>query len=140
MTARKVLGLGPYHLAIEYNDPNEGPKTISAFPKGVFPRLWSTPDHLDEIGNEIVAEVVLPQGFTDREKFFAYLRGLDRGYCDCLDYRPWPGNQPVAYNSNSYVLGLLNAAGVTVDFRGYGYYGIDFPVPETAFPEPETVP
>ena len=133
VTARRVLGAGPYHLALEFRHPLS-PKiaTISAFGKDGYRRLDSHPDHEDETTNVTVAQVVPPIDTTPDE-LFERLQDMDKYYCDCLPYGFFPDDDPGLYNSNSYVMGIIQAAGATVEFRGHHYFGILSPVPPESF-------
>ena len=79
--------------------------------------------------------MVQPPDGQSAEELFEALLEADRHYCDCLDYDVFPGAfRGEGYNSNSYVVGLIEAVGGTVDLQDY--HGANDPVPREAFQAP----
>jgi hypothetical protein len=114
--------------------------TLGAGP--VDGKLVSSPNRprdLDmTINNSLPQALQLPRGVTEDAEI-GRLFALDRNYKDNLDYDLFPegvfGEGADGYNSNSYAVGLIQAAGLTgyVDYNPKIVPGSKKPVPPKAF-------
>ena len=135
VTGRRVLGVGPVHLAIEYRDKQNNPETLSAFEADSLSTLNSVPNASDdrEVGNTFTVGVLQPPEGITLDDYFQRLRTIDNQYNDQAPYDLFPYFDEGAYNSNSYVRGLIEATGgrTTVNFDDY--YGGGSPLPITEY-------
>ena len=135
VTGHMVGGVGPWHLSIEYqSEEGDDPVTLSAGPAGG--RLVSDPNRPSDHPtiNETIAAVEPPPG-KSAEQLFSDLQRIDSRYCDCLPYNLLPERLPLVpgYNSNSYVRGLIDAAGGTPSEDLGDYQGGQMPLPRQTF-------
>ena len=91
-------------------------------------RLWDI--NLDH--NVYSEECPLPGDLDNEDEFIDRLFELDRRYRDNVDYEYFPNRYSDGNNSNSYVNGLLRAAGVEMPAPPSSP-GYDKPVPAEAF-------
>jgi len=142
VTSHPVGGVGPDHLALQYDDGNGNTSTISAGPNwdptnGSIPgQLTSTPDRGSDENNDFVANVIPPDGMT-AEAYWGVLQQADGNYGQDLDYDLLPETlfpDDTGYNSNSYVFGILGATGGQAEGVNPGdYEGGLTPVPTNEF-------
>ncbi|QQX82677.1 hypothetical protein JK628_10005 [Shewanella sp. KX20019] len=93
-----------------------------------YNREYDAPEHSGGI------QVNLPEGMSE-EQFVDKMIGLDGNYQDNADYSFDP-NGTSTFNSNSYVSGLLQAAGVdTSKMNVPNAPGFDKPLPKETFEE-----
>jgi hypothetical protein len=114
---------------------------LSAVP-GRAGSLVSTPNRLDDQGNPIIGIVTPPAGMSAGSNY-DLLTKADSVYCDCAKYElsPIPGGVPTlpgasgvqGYNTNSYVVGLLAAAGGTPTHQFKQLCRRKFPLPPSYF-------
>jgi hypothetical protein len=70
---------------------------------------------------------------TGEDAVIAKLLAADAAYKDNLPYAFFPASSSQAYNSNSYVAGILSAVGLTAPGLGVSVPGYDHPVPAAYF-------
>jgi RHS repeat-associated protein len=133
ITGHRVGRVGPYHLAVEYDDGKRRPTTLSAGDRGG--ELESEVNRpLDTPSNNITMGTVMPPDGSSPGAYFAALLAADSRYCDCLDYDLFPGALPGdGYNSNSYVAGLIEATGGSTVVDLGRFYGGGTPLPTSSF-------
>ena len=140
ITGHRYGGSGPWHLAIEYRP--EGTEkgratTLSSeyiHGRGLVSDANRPSDRPRE--NTTIATVEPPPN-KSAEQLFSDLVQLDSAYCDCLPYSTFPGlPRTGGYNSNSYVQGLIDAAGGRVSTDLGEYYGGRVPIPRPQRPTP----
>lgn len=135
VTGHRVLGVS-VHLAIEYRDENNNVETLSAFPKGFFENLESELNRSEDRdpGNNFMVGVLPPPENVAPGDCFRTLQDVDDQYNDLAPYDLSPYFDRGAYNSNSYVRGLIEATGgrTAVDFDAY--YGDSRPLPISKYP------
>jgi len=145
ITGHRVFKILPYHMAVEYRDPNSFKvTTISAacdlkLCLGTGGKLVSGENRPTDlpIFNTTVAEVItnLPPAV-----YFESVKDAREKYRDCLPYYGFPESTPETdYNSNGFVAGIVAATGGVPDFIGRGFdsmsyfRGGDTPVPNIEF-------
>jgi hypothetical protein len=133
VTGHHVFGLGPIHTAIEYTSVALPTTTLSAGPEGTLPYLVSRPNRPSDNSalNMVLGTVNDPQS-PSAEAFFAELSLADANYDDDLRYALFPVASG-AYNSNSYVRGLIEATGGVTTVNLALLVGGDKPVPASKF-------
>lgn len=148
VTSHPVGGIGPDHLALQYDDGNGNITTISAGPdwnpsNGSIPgQLENTPGRETDQNNDFVANVIPPDGMTT-ESYWGILQQAGNNYDNGLDYDLLPEvlfPDDTGYNSNSYVFGMLEATGGQAEGVNPGdYQGGLTPVPASEF-QPDAQP
>ena len=133
VTGHHVFGLGPIHTAIEYTSVARPTTTLSAGPEGALPYLVSSVNRPSDISalNMVLGTVNDPQS-PSGDVYFAELLLADANYDDDLVYALFPV-APGAYNSNSYVRGLIDATGGVTTANLSAFVGGNKPVPASKF-------
>jgi len=151
---------GKYHTSIRFtpdnqkayaNNPNfknidKNGKRYSVLSAGPERnKLVSDVNRESDLGpQEGGSKISLPNGVGE-DAAFSTLSNLDSNYSDNLDYDLFPANDGArsifipddGYNSNSYVSGLLDAAGIQIPkLPGVDTSGYDKPVPADEFKKP----
>lgn len=78
-------------------------------------------------------DVDIPSFYKSERAFIDTLLELDQHYNDDLDYDFWPDNSEPGNNSNSYISGLLDAAGAEAPVPDVNLPGYDKPVVREVF-------
>jgi len=138
LTGHRVAGSGPTHVAIEAT-VNGQTTVISGGPaKGVGDNLYGNSlaggynDTSDlPINNSTLAVISPPQGVSNAE-YILTLDSAQANYCDCLPYELFPGITG-SHNSNSFIHGLIDATGGSINYNLDGLVGGSDPVPACAF-------
>ncbi|WP_412970824.1 RHS repeat domain-containing protein [Glaciecola sp. MF2-115] len=132
ITAHRVFGLGPYHTAIEFHgDESARPITLSAGPlNGKLTKEINRPS--DKPEKNITVGIVTPPEGLSTEQYFDELEGAIDNYNNNIDYDLFPAFAD-SYNSNSFIIGLIQATGgaVTIDYNNY--VGGEKPLPSQNF-------
>ncbi|WP_422491555.1 RHS repeat domain-containing protein [Endozoicomonas sp. ALE010] len=123
--------------------------TFSAGPdfNGLPPgKLESTPNRAgDEPWNNVLYSVINPPVISENlscspmsdSEFINRLLAVESGFQSTLDYDFFPSMDEDGYNSNSFAIGLLNAAGVEISINSPDFPGAQKPVPDEFFGVPE---
>ena len=114
--------------------------TLGAGPSFLFTgSLVSKPDRQRDIDISIKNLETLPLNipFGTEDLIISKLFRLDKNYNDDLPYQAFPTPLNNGYNSNSYVSGLLNTAGIDIPLLNLqiNLPGFDKPVPASNFGE-----
>ncbi len=137
VTKHRVLGVGPYHTALEYTDLDGYTTVMSAgLIKGKLhsdTRLGGYNEKSDlPSGNDTLGTVAPPDGLTS-EDYFDEITNMDANYCDCLTY-PLVGSvfsdMP---NSNSYTATMVDVTGGITDVDFGSLYGGNDQIDGTSF-------
>ena len=133
VTGHHVFGLGPIHTAVEYTSVARPTTTLSAGPEGTLPYLVSRVNRPTDAAalNMVLGTVNDPQSLSG-DVYFAELLLADANYADDLRYALFPV-APGAYNSNSYVRGLIDATGGVTTANLASFVGGNQPVPASKF-------
>ena len=143
ITGHRWGGDGPWHLAIEYHPDGidiADATTLSA--ESIDGKLVSDIDRPSDRPreNETIA-IVEPSPGRSAGQLFSDLAQIDSAYCDCLPYNPFPGLPGTeGYNSNSYVRGIIDAAGGTPSEDLDMYFGGARPIPRPVRPRTSAGP
>jgi len=82
-------------------------------------------------------QITLDLQGRDEDDVIAALFEAEANYQDNLRYEPWPEKLPNAYNSNSFVSGILQAVGLQAPSVKSNVPGYDRPVPAESFAAPQ---
>ena len=142
ITGHRWARRGPWHLAIEYHPEGTGidaAATLSS--ENIDGKLVSDVNRPSDRPrmNKTIATVEPPPGWS-AEQLFSELKRIDSRYCDCLPYTPFPETPLPGYSSNSYVRGLIDAAGGTPSENLKYFYGGRTPVPRPPLLQPTAGP
>jgi hypothetical protein len=132
VTGHRVGDVGPYHLAAEYRPAAGEPTWTSGhMPEGgtpVLSDLFADPitsglNHPADapVNNITIATVAPPPGMSAGD-YWNSLLAASSACCGDLDYALFPSRFFDGYNSNSFLVGLIEATGGTpsVPLSGFG--------------------
>jgi RHS repeat-associated protein len=139
ITGHRVGGVGPYHLATEYRPSGGDVNWISGHtPEDGIPvlsDLFGDPitsgiNHSSDmpVKNIAIATVTPPAGMS-ASQYWSSLVSASNACCGGLDYALFPSGVFDGYNSNSFLVGLIQATGGTPSVPLSGFVGGDHPIP-----------
>ena len=133
VTAHRVAGIGPIHVAVEYTGTN-GTTIFSAGPENG--NLVSELNRKSDLpGKNFAVGTLYPPVGVAAEQYVEIMLEADQNYCDCVDYDTFPEIMD-GYNSASYISGLINATGGSTSVDLSEYIGGGVPLPDAYFRRP----
>ena len=131
ITGYRVLWVGPFHLAVEYNSSNNIRSTLSAAPQSG--KLKSNLNRTEDMSGNIIFGVAISNLALAPSVHYLALKAKDSNYDDQLNYDLFPQIGTDGYNSNSYVRGLIDSSSSSSTVNFNDYIGGDKPVPSNEF-------
>lgn len=131
ITGHRVLWVGPFHLAVEYNSSSNIRSTLSAAPS--LGKLKSDLNRSEDMSGNIILATAFSNSALPPSLHFLALKAKDLNYSDQLNYDLFPQAGTDGYNSNSYVRGLIDSSSSSSTLNFNNYVGGDKPVPSNEF-------
>jgi RHS repeat-associated protein len=142
ITGHRVLGIGPVHLALEYDNgvgvtwisagPPEGRLDFGLFGDPVVSGVGTLDNPVRQTDrpefNTTIGTVSPPVGASPGE-YFNSLTAAAASFCGCVDYALFPSNAFDGYNSNSFIAGIVQATGGIPSVPFSRFVGGQLPIP-----------